>query len=530
MRFLNIRNLFFLIGTLVIVTACVKEKIDEFDLPEYEPSYAIHPIHSSITIREIVDRRAQGIEDIDLDTTADGLYILRYQDTVFTLSAQELFSIQNQSISEQYDLPGTGTTPPAPAGTTYVFDLGNSSKLSLIKLKSGSIDLQGSNSIGQEMEIIITVSSLTNSSGQTLVISKTVPAGGSLDTSINLSNYDLSLNAGVMNYSTEIRVSVPAGGTINLSNDVEFSLGLNDLQYSLIEGIIAPFPIPNVEGNVQLEIFTGTIDGDITFNAPKLSLIFWNSFGTPATADKITLNSTSADGIVTDFQSTDLNQIVVPRPLSPDAVIGIGIDSIVLDTMNSNIRDVIQSTPEKLTYNYLIGIGDTVNPSFIKDTSRVTVIGDIEIPMDAVIRAYNLADTLELTEELPDNEFVRSLEIKLGVNNQIPIAIFYQIYAVDSNYNKLDSLLIGDNQLIQPGIVDPNTGEVPESVYEESIIDFDEKRYENIENTKYFILEGSAQSFNFANDQSVKFFTYYNLDIDLAMIARLKVDLDSLGN
>jgi hypothetical protein len=84
------------------------------------------------------------------------------------------------------------------------------------------------------------------------------------------------------------------------------------------------------------------------------------------------------------------------------------------------------------------------------------------IPCDGSITRYVLSDTSKI--ELPaitGDLSIDNVEIKLTIFNQFPLNLSGQIYFVDDNYKKVDSLIVGvngvvDTVLARGGIPSPN--------------------------------------------------------------------------
>ncbi len=89
---------------------------------------------------------------------------------------------------------------------------------------------------------------------------------------------------------------------------------------------------------------------------------------------------------------------------------------------------------------------------------------------------------------------LESMTFKINTDNGFPLDVNIQIYFADSLYNKLDSLMSDNSNLLNSGVINPATGVVVSPTHTTSTITFNQARLPHLKYAKFLILKGTLNS------------------------------------
>ena len=102
-----------------------------------------------------------------------------------------------------------------------------------------------------------------------------------------------------------------------------------------------------------------------------------------------------------------------------------------------------------------------------------------------------------------------------------------QVIFADSLHNVIDSLLT-DAELVGAGTPDGN-GRVNQQTgrkHQRTVISYPKERFAQLQNIRYIYWRASAKTYNFANDQDIRIYSDYEIDIQLGIIVDVEVTSD----
>lgn len=532
---MTIKNLVFCALFLTGLSACLKkEEFTHIKVDSWEPSVALPLVNSTLTLKDIVDGKKVNIQE-----GPDGLYTFVYQDTAESPSAEELIQIPNQSETFGITFPDFTLLNPFPEGETesinnsgqFNFALLHNAQLKYIDLKSGMLLLDFESSFKHNAKVTLTIHSLVKN-GQPLQLTLDLNYQGTspvrASRQINLTGYRVDLSdAGTttnhFEYSTELQLTSKGGLAPLPGESVDIDLNMEALKFSLLYGDPGVFPMGGADGNVNIDVFDRTVIGDLHFEEPKVTVTFDNSFGVPASIQVNKLETVTTDGEVTPVSST---AFVDSIPLNYPSATEIGMSKttvLSMDKNNSNIQSILKSAPHKLNYAFGAKLGASgTEDRFIADNSRIKVYAEVEIPIYGTVRVYALMDTLDI--ELPEREYVESAQLKLKVENQLPVDVKLQLYFLDMNSQVIDSLFTTSDNIIVSGVID-QSGKVVSPGTRLSIVELNKLKYDRIAPSTKVLVRGELATSKNATE-SVKIYSYYTLQLQLALKADAKVKFD----
>ena len=258
---------------------------------------------------------------------------------------------------------------------------------------------------------------------------------------------------------------------------------------------------------------------------------FDNSVGAPISVrfDTIEARNTRQGGAVGIENDQLSNGFVLEYP----RLGGVGEfqeTEVVLDNQNTNINELTSLLPDLFLYSWNVVIGGDQNPDdyFILDTSKVYISAGIEVPF--YLRAKSLAyfDTIPLGPDfrwpLANSESsLQEAEIKILLENGMPLALLGQIYVLDENGILLDSLLTLGDAVLAPAPIDGDGNVIGTSV-QEVLVPLSAERYRLIQQgtqLRYQLrIETSEQG-----NELVRLTDQASLDIKMGVRATLSGEL-----
>jgi len=193
-----------------------------------------------------------------------------------------------------------------------------------------------------------------------------------------------------------------------------------------------------------------------------------------------------------------------------------------LNKDNTNIWGALNISPTKITYK-MAGITNPLNDStvtnFVLDTSRFKVKVKVELPLNGSISRLVLQDTLNF--EFPDVNMLESIKFFVKTINGFPITAKIQAYFCDAAYQRLDSLMGTDQNVIMGGTINPATHEVTAPTTKTTVVELLKNRVDHLKNTKMIIVRGELST---TNGQVGKIYSSQSLSIKLATAAKLRAN------
>ncbi len=196
------------------------------------------------------------------------------------------------------------------------------------------------------------------------------------------------------------------------------------------------------------------LNGTLIFAEPRISALIENAFGVPVRSQVDLLNAYRTDGEVIPIQFDAIDQIDIDFP----SVMEIGetrFTELYLDHTNSNISEVFNGGVTAIEY----GLSAIINPendstltSFLTDTSFFTVEVLVEIPM--VVSSNNFIANETYDFAFNDIGDIQEGEVKLVVENELPLEAGLQLYFLNENDLVVDSLFQDIPTLIKGAPID----------------------------------------------------------------------------
>lgn len=525
MRLSPILFLFFLTFGLF---SCTDDyfKFDKFGVDDIHPEFAIPLINSSLTPEDIFLSNEVGN---DILPTPDGFIVLIYESGDFIIRPSDIFALKAQRGMEQFALSnseiGQFTTNGSimkSLNTNFVFDNGNANRTDSIILKGGDMNIAINSTLKHSGTMKITFPSIVKNK-QALTITVPINYRGNIPISakekIDLEQYTIittNTNEVEVNYELILNYS---GQSINSNDKIDINFSIDSMDFKAFYGDAGKQNFNFSEDSLNVKIFKNAENGDIFIAEPKLIISTKNSIGVPLS---INFNQFKANTIKQGYIAIQLSQ----NPLLIASPIRAGITAssqFIMDANNSNIENVVSALPKYFAYEFngLSNPKSSNNFNFILDTSLARLNIKIELPLKGTLNNYKILDTLDF--EFENTDELNSAVFRTYVNNAFPIDADLQIYFLDENYKKIDSLY-NERTIVIPSSSIDGSGRTTSSTKQTMDTPVDRNRLQRITRSKYALIDARLATKN-KGQTIVKFYNDYRLNIKVGVKAQLNLDL-----
>jgi len=411
------------------------------------------------------------------------MYYFAFENSITSQPISDLIKVN----SLQGTIDVSGSTIATTATVTGEFDLTNADglRIYMLILKGGSMTLRSRCDFGNDFNYSISFPTILSQATFAPVIingSYTASTQSLISSTESILGYKVDLIGATQSYDKlpyVLNLTFP-NGTSNITAaqnlNAKVSFANIDFKYAEVatdQSVL--LPLKSVD--VPIKIFDSKYR-----EANNLIYIANPSF------EIVMQNSTGGNLL---FSIENLRSFTPDVPSEDRLLVGAGIDSLknfllgpadyftprpsvvvpysrkfILSSRNTNLIDIVnffQFAPQRIGYDVAAKMQNDINAKvYLIDTAKVRMNMTSIIPCDGSITRYVLSDTSKI--ELPaitGDLSIDNVEIKLTIFNQFPLNLSGQIYFVDDNYKKVDSLIVGvngvvDTVLARGGIPSPN--------------------------------------------------------------------------
>lgn len=526
--------------TVVVITACFlflmnSCKKDGLNGIDYHPNLAIPIVKSTFTIKDIL---ATQQKNNNIQVNPDGFINLVFSTKLFSKKAEDLVQINNQSFNYGFKinasdsiafnaLPIGQNLPTLNFSPSFSFQL-DSAQIDTITLKEGKMHIVLTSTIPADFDILLFLPSVRKNLNSLSIplqrsFNNTLPI--TIDTLIDLSNYAISLSNTTSltnSFNAQLAFTLTKGSSpVKRSDSIDIDINFEGIRFRRIYGRFKEFQLTPTPDTCRISIFDGAANlGSIQVDNPKLVARVSNSFGVKIDASFLKFqgyNKLTNPNTINIIGSGVPTNFIIP---SPTFIGGTSTTPFTLDTLNSNIDDVINNQPQSIVYQLKAKTDKTTN-GYILDTSKFEVDMEVILPMSGSIKNFVFRDTVDYTFDKGDK--IESLLFRTNVENGFPFETAVQVYFADSNATVLDSLVKDKAYeiLLAAAPVD-NTGRVlsGQTNYKRSDLSINAATMSKLSNVHKFIIEARLSS---TNQGLMKIFDNYKLDVQLGVKAKLKL-------
>lgn len=531
-----------LLGLIFIVFGCNIDDIPDLNnvyLPNYEGEVAIVLVKDTLNMQEFLDNTISDTNSILNGPNQE--VIFQYETTTDYEVGDNFVEVQSFSNSEFIESPipfafvtPKDTTLAIDEELVFDFPSNNKEELDSVFYNGGELSLVVESGFPGELDYTFTVNSFVNvSSDMSIFLSATLPATNTTtsDTQTEpLSGYKTNLsrkgdsNVFVANVHIEIRI--PQGTTLDGTEDVSFNLGVNNPEFETIFGFFGQDTIDITPRRISLGIFQDFTGSGIDFESPNISLEINNSFGIPVSLDfsKVFAEYDDQPNLFLSGQVADVPQTIL-APTPAEYLDPIKASTITISPDNSNIRELLSSTPERLVFP-LTGYSNmgTTDQNFISSTAKIDIRAVMQLPLSLSLQDFEYEEEIELGDvsQLSQTE---SLSLLFYTINELPFDGEVDIYFNDANGNVLDSV-VSSVLFVAPTSYDAVTGKVTEPSINSTSIDLDASKIDALVTASTLTLVTRLNSYGNTDGEFVRLFSDYSLLTSVSVLGKVSVDLN----
>ena len=529
--------LYFLFFALIFASCKKSDQVDLSSLQTYH-HVAIPLVSAEIDVEDMLERDTGDI----ISTGTDGELFLAYVTPPTSINASEIVEIPEQSFSISVN-PATQNLPSLNNTISYgdtnvnTFTFPSGEELTSIEFSQGILTIDIVNNLSHQVVVSITIPSLVDDQGGYFSDILTAPANNPAVTQANLSNYIFDLTKGNIGYNEMVvylDVTINGSGSpINTTDDLTFSFSMDNLEFSTILGDIKyqQFDLGSIP--LEIDIFSNSESAvQFLLTNPKIEHTIQNSFG-------FTANMGMQSMYYQDLQGVFLGDVLYdsaaagnlqPAPfyfptIEQPSNQGDSVTSIItMDATNSTINELINSTPKSIVSNPVVVVNadsTITNNNFISSSSKISVSTEITLPLEGYAGGWVMGDTIPFdfkVDELFSSETdIDSAVIKFSTTNGWPVEVNFTLELLDSNMNLLSSIADGE-LVLQSATLDANGRVIEDSEQKVTLLGCDESCVDNLNQTKFVILLVTAGTSGFDNQQSVKIYSDYKLQLSMALL------------
>jgi hypothetical protein len=249
---------------------------------------------------------------------------------------------------------------------------------------------------------------------------------------------------------------------------LEGKIGMQDLSYSYLEGVLLPFTETTPVDTVALDIPLQSLAGQVQWEQFDLELRIRNSFGIPMKARLPLMEVETRNRGILNLENDSLSQgFVINYPDTNE--VGESKETLLhFDEENSNFLEVFSAFPEQLRFQFEGSTLFDENPGFVLDTSKIGLAVALDLPFILRSDGLLLSDTFALSvREWEQLDLLQEASLRIQTENGFPVELELQVVFLE-NEQAIDSMFAEQRQVLSAAPVD-NAGRATEL----SVLNFD---------------------------------------------------------
>lgn len=499
----------------------------------WNPSLAAPLVNSSLNLENMIaEYDNDGLVQVD----ANNFISLYYKSKIYTMQVEELVDLPNQVLPKSIQLDATEQAALITNGSVqadrvdnFQFDTGGEAEITSMNIKSGSVQVSLSSQYQHSGTLTIILPKVKKV-GTPFKMVIPLNYAGSVPLTVEqagyLSGYKMEMEALGGGNEIEIQYELElnnSGNTVLPADAINLLISFNDLEFSALFGYLGQHNLEIPADSIDISLFNNSIAGSFTLEDPRFNLIIHNSFGMPVGAEVVQFDAISNSGTIAFNGPNIPGQLVVNSPNMGQ--IGQSVTTeIYLDRNNSNIAQVLNSKPHQIIYqmNALGNPNGQSSNNFATDSSKVEVEIEMELPLHGAVSELVIQDTMDFNFE-QDIQMIEEAMFRLDIENGFPIDANVQLYFTDAHHNILDSLVVGNTNIISSGALASN-GKVSQPSHKVTDIFMDASRIDNIRQVEKVIIRGEMSTTQ-NGSTPVKIYSDYFLNVRLGAQTKLNINL-----
>lgn len=489
------------------------------------------------------------------------LFEIVFNDRIFELSANDMINIPSQTYNNTFTLSGANQASllGLPIGSpitftqsfTNTFTIGNGALLDSIIIQSGQLIVDLSSEFMHNSTVEINIPSLTLNGTplqQSYPLNYTGSSPVTSNAIIDISGYtlDLTNNGTTTNsFNMNIPLQIINSGNGLLGNEkLTSNLQLDISSFYAIWGYLGQQTNILNQDTSQITLFDDLAGGQIHFEDPQIRLSIGNTAGLDVQAQ---FSAVFAPNNSTTVNLGGSGLTTIPTITGATSPGDTAITTHTIDNNNTapSLTNLLDEGPGEIVYSSTA----TTNPNgvsnnFVLGDAIVWCDAEVILPLFGWARNFTLIDTTDFNVanifgiDSSSNltvEDVDKAQVRIIVDNGLPIDAGVQIYFADTNHVIIDSLFSGIENIFEKGqvnftlpLTDPNHGKVTQSTKKITDIELTQVLIKKLvnNNVKRLIYKARGLTNDANSGQNVKIYPEYTVDIKASAKVDFKIDLE----
>ncbi|MFZ5941955.1 MAG: hypothetical protein ACOYXB_15410 [Bacteroidota bacterium] len=544
----------FWLSGIILLAGIHSCNLDYFDFDklstevELTPSVAAPLAYGEFSIGDLVAAfDSTGI----VGTDSSGLLLISYRDTAYSVEASALIDFPDKVYDETYidsDITGSADWGSSAPGDTvrfyklkeinYTPDGGE--RLDSIILNAGDLVMDVTSSFHHAGYLVISSDYILDPEGNKYVDTiKISSADGSFAFNDNYSMADYSLHfLGKGNDSIYLPVDyelflINSGAGIGPGEECFITMSFEQMDFRNVYGLIGQKEVLNEHIDLTIDFYDVVADlANIYFYDPQMNIYALNSYGVPVELElRDVFAYSEAHGTTTQLTFTDGGIFSIDAP--DIEAIGTTVESVfMVNRSTSNIDEFLASSPNQVYFDMVANTIETTTENFLTDSSYLTLIVEVEMPMWLRSDGYTIRDTIEeinLEETLGgDLSFIEEARLKLNTVNEWPLEVEIQVYFHDQDMNLIDSLFADPLPVLAASNVNGD-GELLTPTAMQNLVVYSGSDLMNLKDARFIVFKAHAITSDDGTSY-VKLLSDYKVKYDLSLQADFRLTNDSFSS
>lgn len=534
--------LFAVIGSLCLFS-CVKEE------PEIKDVNFSVDAEWGIPLAQISLGAERVIDNFDKDglvaTGDDGLVSIIYSDTLDPVNINDFLVLPDQGFDADISLGNDEFSQLNAQGSvsisetrTFGYPTPEGDRIDSVRFESGIFRIRVGS--GLNVQISGTVSILDAFTGMprySYSFQDSEPPVW-LDESSSMENVLLTF---ANNGSAENELSVVYDLDLTYNGegsnaDIEIDFDLSELKVRSVGGYIAPRSMDLEDEGLFISMFDDLRGAQVRIEDPRINFFFDNGFGIGAQLEIGNITGMNAGGELLIVPGSNIAELPVIQAAAVPGESVITDLKINNDLMTPSVTDFLAFYPNFVSGQFALNINpENDASSFLSRDSQLRLSYEAEIPVYGSISDFNITDTavINLSDVLngvDDVEEITEVEIRIIVDNGLPIVAGLQMLFTDSLFQPVDSLFDGFTNVFESAPLEltvpenhPNYGRAIGSTRTVLKIPVERERIQAMEGVSHIVfrVKGHTSS-NGAHP--IRLFSQDSFNVRVA--ARIKVEIN----
>ncbi|MFY0628311.1 MAG: hypothetical protein JXR07_18590 [Reichenbachiella sp.] len=524
--------------TLLVLTLshCNIDQLDfeEIQIPNHQGDFGLALIPAVYTMQDLIAE----LQDSSLVIEEDNSLLLKviYRDTSAFEDVDEIVIIEDiepnpGNISPGFDIPASPTDVDIEhtENLSFNYPISGDEELDSIIYTAGSIRLDITSTFDVDFEFDFVIDDIMDRADDSpIVFSETLTGGQTITRSQSLVNHRTVAerigNENIFTGTFTGTLLVKTNDVVSPDQMLNYTISISGIEFETIYGYFGEKTFDIQSQTVEIGFFEGIDVGGFTFNDPSINISIDNYIGVPLGADLQNIMSSNAEGDTRSLTGSVVDNLQSVRAPSVNNVGGFLKSLITIDNDNSNIRDLLNISPNLIT----LEIGATTNHNitepaenrnFVTSDGKADIYIDLEMPLDVKLEGFSR--NFDFSLDSVDVEETDTVRLLARAINLMPFTGMVDLQLVDADsvvlYEFLDILLIESPELL--------SGRAEEAKETFTEVKLSGESLEAFMNTSRLNLVMSVDSFNADMDEYVKIYSDYQLELKVALRANLNKEL-----